>query len=330
MTNAGFSVNPELVSFYNDHFVERTGVGFTGNNFDINEPAVNEYSDEMIANAKAYSDVAVFVVSRLGGEGADLPMDMDPNATTHIVSSGKDIEQVVKGGDAGKHYLELQSVEQQVLDIDYMAKKNTKHGFTLVELIVVLVILAILAALLIPALTGYIDKARKSQVVAETRALTQAVQTEMSTVYALNDEFQRQKSIGKNLTIASKDDDYGEGKGQLDDKLKERYAEIIHLSEVPILEKELESTTGKSSFFAIINKKGAVQWTVYNNGKGYIGIYCGDEGETAAFKEDEAPNYAYSYGKFLGKIIYLRNENDEHWTKKMVYACMGIKGYDFT
>lgn len=49
LTNAGFSVNPELVSFYNDHFVERTGVGFTGNNFDINEPAVNEYSDEMIA-----------------------------------------------------------------------------------------------------------------------------------------------------------------------------------------------------------------------------------------------------------------------------------------
>lgn len=38
--------------------------------------------------------------------------------------------------------------------------KNNKKGFTLVELIVVLVILAILAALLIPALTGYIDKAK--------------------------------------------------------------------------------------------------------------------------------------------------------------------------
>ena len=37
-----------------------------------------------------------------------------------------------------------------------MAKKNTKRGFTLVELIVVLVILAVLAALLIPALTGYL------------------------------------------------------------------------------------------------------------------------------------------------------------------------------
>lgn len=37
-----------------------------------------------------------------------------------------------------------------------------KQGFTLVELIVVLVILAILAAILIPALTGYIQKARET------------------------------------------------------------------------------------------------------------------------------------------------------------------------
>ena len=72
-------------------------------------------------------------------------------------------------------------------DVDFIAKKNSKRGFTLVELIVVLVILAILAALLIPALTGYIDKARKSQVVAETRMLMQAVQIEMSTLYGSNE-----------------------------------------------------------------------------------------------------------------------------------------------
>lgn len=76
-----------------------------------------------------------------------------------------------------------------------MAKKNTKRGFTLVELIVVLVILAVLASLLIPALTGYIDKARKSQVVAETRMLMQAVQTEMSTLYA-SDEYATQSNAG--------------------------------------------------------------------------------------------------------------------------------------
>ena len=108
-----------------------------------------------------------------------------------------------------------------------MAKKNSKRGFTLVELIVVLVILAILAALLIPALTGYIDKARKNQVVAETRALTQAVQTEMSTIYGLNNSFQGQKDIGKPLTIASKDGDYGEGKGQLGNQQTEEIVEIL-------------------------------------------------------------------------------------------------------
>lgn len=56
-------------------------------------------------------------------------------------------------------------------------KKNRKKGFTLVELIVVLVILAILAALLIPALTGYIDKAKEKQVVSETRSCVMAAQT---------------------------------------------------------------------------------------------------------------------------------------------------------
>lgn len=121
LTNAGFSVNPELVSFYNDHYVSRSGVGFTGNNFDINEPAVSEYSAEILSNAKAYSDIAIFVVSRLGGEGADLPMDMDPTLTTEIVASGAFVQQNVKGGDAGKHYLELQSVELQVLE---MLKEN--------------------------------------------------------------------------------------------------------------------------------------------------------------------------------------------------------------
>ena len=38
-------------------------------------------------------------------------------------------------------------------------KLQNKRGFTLVELIVVLTILGVLAAMLIPALQGYIEKA---------------------------------------------------------------------------------------------------------------------------------------------------------------------------
>jgi len=59
-------------------------------------------------------------------------------------------------------------------------KLKDRKGFTLVELIVVLVILAILAALLIPALTGYIDKANKEKVVSECRMVVMAAQTEAS------------------------------------------------------------------------------------------------------------------------------------------------------
>ena len=63
-------------------------------------------------------------------------------------------------------------------------KENRKKGFTLVELIVVLVILAILAALLVPALTGYINKAKEKQVVAETRLCVMAAQTLADEEYA--------------------------------------------------------------------------------------------------------------------------------------------------
>ena len=62
-------------------------------------------------------------------------------------------------------------------------KDNKKKGFTLVELIVVLVILAILAALLLPALTGYINKAKENSITAETRQAVMAAQTLVDEAY---------------------------------------------------------------------------------------------------------------------------------------------------
>lgn len=66
------------------------------------------------------------------------------------------------------------------------ASRSSKKtsGFTLVELIVVLVILATLAALLVPSLAGYIDKARQNAVIAKARAVLVASQAVVTEAYA--------------------------------------------------------------------------------------------------------------------------------------------------
>lgn len=77
-------------------------------------------------------------------------------------------------------------------------KLKEKKGFTLVELIVVLVILAILAALLIPALTGYIDRAKEKDIIAETRQTVMAAQTLVDEEYAKKDVGADDITIGSN------------------------------------------------------------------------------------------------------------------------------------
>lgn len=68
-----------------------------------------------------------------------------------------------------------------------ISKMKNKKGFTLVELIVVLVILAILAALLVPALTGYIDKAHEQSLISEGAMVLTAAQATVSEGYGTGD-----------------------------------------------------------------------------------------------------------------------------------------------
>ena len=78
-------------------------------------------------------------------------------------------------------------------------RKYSKKGFTLVELIVVLVILAVMAAMLVPALTGYIDEARKKKDYnAAAEALT-AAQALVAQAYA--DPDCTQTSAAANVTV---------------------------------------------------------------------------------------------------------------------------------
>lgn len=152
-------------------------------------------------------------------------------------------------------------------------KLKDKKGFTLVELIVVLVILAILAALLIPALTGYIDKANEEKVTAECRMVVMAVQTEASVYYGANG------STGTiSGTIADKDgaDDTA--------ALKTTYDEIVKLAEV----KGLTATPVTASFEATIGSNGAVKEVKYENGT-YTCVYTASTSSYKVEKPENAP-----------------------------------------
>lgn len=131
-------------------------------------------------------------------------------------------------------------------------RRSKKGGFTLVELIVVLVILAILAALLIPALTGYIDKAKEKSITAECRQVVMAAQT-------LYDE-----KYGTISTDATTFPSFSKDK-TADDGIVIAYASVASLAEVEVKNiTDIEVTT-KSSDKAKNNK---ISKVVYEkNGK---------------------------------------------------------------
>lgn len=96
--------------------------------------------------------------------------------------------------------MSLLNLLEEFIMFEKIRKMKNKKGFTLVELIVVLVILAILAALLVPALTGYIDKANKEKVIATTRMVVMAAQTEASEKYGL--KAAGQLNGGNDITVS--------------------------------------------------------------------------------------------------------------------------------
>ena len=111
LENAGFSINQELVDFYNNYGADSPEMSIQKQSWTLPEPPVDTYSDELIKNAKEYSNVAVVVLSRKAGEGHnDIPMDVSKAAYDNNSDKYDDFSE-------GEHYLQLSQTEKDMVDM---------------------------------------------------------------------------------------------------------------------------------------------------------------------------------------------------------------------
>lgn len=124
LENAGFTLNTELSDFYTAYRADRPTIAMGTQDWTLPEPPASTYTDEMMANAKAFSDTALVVISRSGGEGADLPTDMAAvidgswqDGTTSYAGSYTNNSTEYADFEQGQHYLELSKTERDMLDL---------------------------------------------------------------------------------------------------------------------------------------------------------------------------------------------------------------------
>ncbi|MCR4998177.1 MAG: glycoside hydrolase family 3 C-terminal domain-containing protein [Butyrivibrio sp.] len=119
LTDAGIEYNQDLVDFYKGWRDARPIVGMIGQDWTIPEPMVSDY-ENLITDAKNYSDTAILFIARSGGEGADLPTSYDGPDTFSTEGPfgalGVRFSDQKDDLDASKSYLELSNREKTLLD----------------------------------------------------------------------------------------------------------------------------------------------------------------------------------------------------------------------
>ena len=129
LKNAGLNVNEDLVNFYETYQAERPSVGMWAQDWTLPEPNVSAYTDELMSGAKEFSDTALVVISRPGGENADMPTDMmsvvdgswveRDEITGNSYFNGVYDDSLNEGNDwdEGDHYLQLSNREEEMLQM---------------------------------------------------------------------------------------------------------------------------------------------------------------------------------------------------------------------
>ena len=130
LKDAGFATNEELSKLYTDYRADRPSVGMNDQDWTLPEPTVEAYTADVMNQAKGFSDVALIVISRSGGEGADLPVDMNAvikgtyNIADKVSVTGKygyyNGVYTNNGSyddfEPGEHYLELSVTEEKMVE----------------------------------------------------------------------------------------------------------------------------------------------------------------------------------------------------------------------
>lgn len=121
LTSAGFSLNPSLINFYSNNSLSGSGRGTAPSNgnvtpgYNTGETPVSMYTEDVESTYAQYNDAAIVVISRISGEGFDLPRTMKWNGSTYG-SWGTDATQLVPGArSVDDHYLQLDQNESDLI-----------------------------------------------------------------------------------------------------------------------------------------------------------------------------------------------------------------------
>ena len=112
MKEAGLETNADLSKLYTDYRADRPVVAMWSQDWTLPEVPADQYSDSLISDAKNFSDEAVVVLTRVGGEGADLPTNMKAETITYKFNS-KDYDDF----QDGEHFLQLSKTERDMIDL---------------------------------------------------------------------------------------------------------------------------------------------------------------------------------------------------------------------